>query len=174
MVISSISGEKKRFGGRQVGAGRPKGALSRRTKALKEVTDKMIHGKRLPLHIMMENMHYYQDEAIAKQAEFEAAIVEVAKSMSQETYIKALQLFAQIGDARLRAQKCAVDAAPYVHARLSSITMDVTGHEHPRDLPEDAEVARFREEFRRLRSQPYIPPIVEGESTPVTATNAQP
>ena len=55
----------------------------------------------------------------------------------------------------MKAQKCAVDAAPFLHPRLSAIQMNVN---HTKDRRPDASapITEVEDEFRRLRSAPTI------------------
>lgn len=155
-------GTPKKFGGKQEGAGRPAGALSRRTRMLNKVTDRHIRGKRLPLDVMIENMIHYQDDARGAQAELAEVFAAGKFQMDKDEWMKAIELLAQVGDTRMKAQKCAVDAAPFIHAKLSSIAF-TPKHSAPQDIV-DGKVEEARDDFRSLRSQQYVPPVIEGEA----------
>jgi len=155
---------KKHFGGRQEGAGRPKGSLSRRAKSLRKVTDRHIRGKRLPLDVMIENMIHFQDEARHLQDQMADVLLEFNRQFSEEGMKEILTLLSQCGDSRMKAQKCAADSAPFIHPKLSAIAVSASPPNHPRDIRDDSPDDNFAEEFRRLRSQPYIPPTIEGEA----------
>ena len=162
MAPSKIRAEQKQFGGGK--GGRPKGDLSRRSRQIRAVTDRHIKGKRLPLDVLMENMIHYQDEARAITEHLAELLKgKELKQLEGDQIVQVMEYLAQIGDARMRAGHFAAQAAPYIHPRLSAIQMGVRKVEHPRDLPDSATDEEFIEEFRKLRSQPYVPPVVEGD-----------
>lgn len=107
---------------------------------------------KLPLRVMINNMIYYDEKAGFLEERFADALADNAKSFKPEQMLKAMELLAEIGDARMKAQKCACDAAPFLHARLSQISMDVN-HTTPRDLKNDASIDEYREHFNQLRNQ---------------------
>lgn len=129
---------------------------------IRQVTDKHIRGKRLPLDVMIENMIHYQDEARLIQEEMEDAYGRFRENQSPDKMIEVLQLLVRVGDNRMHAQKCAGDAAPFIHAKLSSIAF-TPKHSAPQDIV-DGKVEEARDDFRSLRSQQYVPPVIEGEA----------
>lgn len=143
-------------GGYRPNAGRKPASHSKKAQALKKLTDKMIHEEQVPLRVMMNNMVHYVEEANGIEKQFEAQMAENAARFSEDGFLKALELLSKIGDARMKAQKCAVDAAPFIHPKLANITMDVKQQVEVRDITEDAEASVFADEFRKIRSQPFI------------------
>lgn len=112
-------------GGRRAGAGRPKGALTRRTQAVAE--EAIARGK-TPLEIMLKNMEHFQ--SIAEEAEATIAGMsvdqitgEVGEQTPEEQFKFLLAKAKHAAGVRQMAHECARDAAPYVHARLNSTTL---------------------------------------------------
>lgn len=148
----------ERRGGYRAGAGRPPGTVTvvKRLQGMREITEDIIREGKVPLRVMIKNMMYYDEKAIFIQEEMEAALAENMKRFNPDQFEKCLQLMVKLGDARMSAQKCACDAAPFLHARLSSMEMNVHKHDKPKDLPSEQETSKFSDDFRQLRSQPYV------------------
>lgn len=109
-------------GGKRDGAGRKKGALTKRTRAIAEKAS--AEGK-APLEVMLENMRHFQQVAHDAEAIIEGLSAEevAGRDMNPEEQFKLL--LAQVKKAaglRQMAHQCAADAAPYIHAKLSAIT----------------------------------------------------
>jgi hypothetical protein len=152
-------------GGPRIGAGRPPGSVHKRLLGVREITSDIIKSGKVPLRVMINNMLYYDEQAGYLEEQFADAMKDFHGKFSEAGFIKALELFSQISDTRMKSQRCAVDAAPFIHPRLSQMTMDVNTTHHPRDLPADAPIEAAREDFRRMRSAPLIEqPDVEVES----------
>lgn len=98
--------------------GRPVGALAKRTKALRAIADEALASGVHPLSIMLENMRFFHSEADALLAK---VLVGLKK---QEKTERLVELLASLTNSRMKAQSCAVDAAPYVHAKLSAVHVD--------------------------------------------------
>jgi hypothetical protein len=97
-----------KFGGSRPGAGRPKGATTRRTQ---EIAAKEFE-KVTPLEVMLANMRFAHERAE------EVAKVVAGGSADPDTLKELLRL-------RQMAQDCAKDAAPYMHPRLNAVaTLD--------------------------------------------------
>ena len=97
-----------KFGGSRPGAGRPKGATTRRTQ---EIAAKEFE-KVTPLEVMLANMRFAHERAE------EVAKVVAGGPGDPDTFKELLRL-------RQMAQDCAKDAAPYMHPRLNAIaTLD--------------------------------------------------
>lgn len=164
----------ERRGGARVGAGRPPGskAIAKRILNIRDITTDIIKSGKVPLRVMVNNMIYYDEKAVYLQEEMETALAENMNRFSPDQFQKCLELMIKLGDARMSAQKCACDAAPFLHPRLSAIQMNVTKTEHPRDLPRDASIEQYRDDFRRLRSQPLAPIEIDGEVVDVEPDTA--
>lgn len=98
--------------------GRPAGSLGKRTLALRKISDDAIAAGITPLEVMLENMRFYHEKADVLQT---AVVAKVSKKkLSDEEAMKLLLEFQDMGANRLKAQACAVDAAPYCHPRSSA------------------------------------------------------
>jgi hypothetical protein len=118
--------EKTRFvkmanghGGRREGAGGKKGMVKKRTLALRAIADEALLSGTSPLDVMLKNMRFYHEEADRLLASILGDVS--GKKKKPEALIEAL---AKLTSFRMSAQKCAVDAAPFVHATLKSVTVD--------------------------------------------------
>lgn len=125
---------------RRPGPGRPPGP-SARVKFVKATTDEVIRKGVLPIEVMLHNMRWYHQKA----EDLLLTILEAQKKKQlSEDHIIAL---AKVYDFRSHAQRCAVDAAPFIHSRLSSVT--VTGEVTQRhELPAGLELAKAMELYR--------------------------
>jgi hypothetical protein len=98
----------QRFGGRG------KGAVNKRTAAIRAVADKAIEEGVTPLEVMLNNMRFYVAEADKMLAKIIAG---------KEPTIELVEALKGLTSFRNRAEECAVDAAPYVHAKLATHTI---------------------------------------------------
>lgn len=108
-------------GGKRDNAGRKKGALTQRTRAIAEKAS--AQGK-TPLEVMLDNMRHFQQVALDAEAVIENLTAEQIsdRDMNPEEQFKLL--LSQVKKAaglRQMAHECARDAAPFVHPRLQSI-----------------------------------------------------
>lgn len=111
-------------GGKRTGAGRPSGALTKRTR---EAAERAIETGQTPLDVMLENMRHFQQVALDAEATLEGLTAsefsgQVAENASPEDQFKFL--LAQVKKTagfRQAAQDAARDAAPYVHPKLASV-----------------------------------------------------
>jgi hypothetical protein len=94
------------------GGGRRKGSLNRRTKALRAIAAEALESGVTPLEVMLENMRFFHAEAEELLARVTSGLEDDERSGDL------LQLLAKLRHFRLEAQRCAVDAAPYLHPRL--------------------------------------------------------
>lgn len=95
-------------GGKRPGAGRPKGAISKSTRAIKEAAEA---GGVTPLEVMLTNMRFFHAEA-------ETMLVKAAGLKPGDEAVAAVKA---IFSTRHAAQECAKDAAPYLHPRLTAV-----------------------------------------------------
>lgn len=126
MTALAHSSKPSGKGGARKGAGRPPGAASKKTQAI--AAQAMDQGVS-PIEVMLANMRYYHERAES----FDHNLTELAEQMTPERIkaggaetIQLLQLVAKVGEFRMKAQECAVDAAPYVHPRLAALAMKVS------------------------------------------------
>lgn len=105
-------------GGKQPGAGRPKGAQSAKTRQLIERCEA---GGIMPIDVLLNDMRFFYrlGEDKMTQAKETSPGKEQAKAFRAACELKGV------------ARDCARDAAPYVHPKLASVEakVDVTNHE---------------------------------------------
>lgn len=100
-------------------AGRPPGAANRLSR---ERANELSKSGETPLDVMIENMLFWHRHS--KHIETLLADIAAQKTLKDEDKIAELQkMLRQFLSARENAQKCAVDAAPYMHARLQNVTV---------------------------------------------------
>lgn len=111
-------------GGKRDGAGRPAGAITRRTR---EVAERALATGMSPLDVMLDNMRHFQQVALDAEATLEGLTAEefseqVPPDASPEDQFKFLlaQVKKTVG-LRQAAQDAARDAAPYIHPKLASV-----------------------------------------------------
>lgn len=141
-VAATIKPKRKNLHiGAKPGAGRPPGSLSARTKFIRAVSDNAIRAGVTPLEVMLDNMRWYYQKA----GDLLQEILDARKKKQlSEDHIIAL---AKVYQYREHSQKCAADAAPFVHARLSAVS--VTGEVTQRHtLPDGLELAKALELYR--------------------------
>ena len=103
-------------------SGRPVGSLGEKTKMLREIAAKALAEGITPAEVMLNNMRFYYEKADVLQT---AVITKISKkNLKSEEAMELLEEFKELGENRMRAQKCAVDAAPYFHPALSAIKVD--------------------------------------------------
>lgn len=110
-------------GGKREGAGRPQGAVTKRTR---EIADRALAEGKAPLEIMLDNMRHFQQVALDAEAVLEGlTAAEFAGTVNAETPEEQFKaLLAQVKKTagfRQMAQECARDASPYLHPRLSTV-----------------------------------------------------
>lgn len=111
-------------GGKRDGAGRPTGAVTKRTR---EAAERALATGMTPLDVMLDNMRHFQQVAIDAEATLEGLTADefseaVPAGASPEDQFKFL--LAQVKKTagfRQMAQDAARDAAPYVHPKLASV-----------------------------------------------------
>jgi hypothetical protein len=110
-------------GGKREGAGRPAGSVTKRTR---EIADQALAEGKSPLEVMLENMRHFQQVALDAESVLAGLTVEEigGKDMSPEEQFKMLMAKAKnAAGFRQMAQECARDAAPFIHAKLASVTI---------------------------------------------------
>jgi hypothetical protein len=110
-------------GGKREGAGRKKGALTKRTRAIAE---QALATGTTPLEVMLENMRHFRQVALDAEQTIAGLSVEEMGGGKLEPEEQFKLILAQVKKAaglRQMAQECARDAASYTHAKLSAITM---------------------------------------------------
>lgn len=158
-IVKAADEQKvERRGGYRPNAGGKPGprGIAKRLMGVREITMDIIKSGKVPLRVMINNMIFYDEKAVSLEEQFADALADNAKTFKPEQFLKAMEIFSQLSDARMKAQKCACDAAPFLHPRLSAVDMQITKREAPRDIKPDADVEKYREDFRQLRSAPFI------------------
>lgn len=110
-------------GGKREGAGRPAGALTVRTR---ETAEKALAEGKSPLEVMIENMRHFQQVALGAEAVIESMNEEQYQALGSspdEQFKALLAKVKQAANFRQMAHECARDAAGYMHAKLSSVTL---------------------------------------------------
>lgn len=92
----------------------------------------MKSAKKVPLELMLKNMNRFDEEADELYAKLNH-IIETetpAKNAKREVhdafFTKMMELMSKMRECRLDAQKCAVDAAPFMHQKLAATTLTIT------------------------------------------------
>lgn len=104
--------DKSSHGGKRPNSGRPLGAASKKTR---EIADKAAEEGITPLEVMLDNMRFAYQEAgglLAKLLDSGASTPEDFDSLKELLKYRGM------------AQEAAKDAAPYIHAKLSSVEMN--------------------------------------------------
>ena len=117
-----MSAETSRENGKK--GGRPEGALA---KMSKRKANELAAADRTPLDVMVDNMNFWWDKAKDLGTIVEEQVARVQTMENPEEARAALAEISKTAThflaARENAQKCAVEAAPYVHPRFQSISV---------------------------------------------------
>lgn len=108
-------------GGKRVGAGRPSGALTARTR---EVAEKALAEGISPLEVMLGNMRHFQQVALDAEKVLESLTDEEVMVMGDTPELRFKAMLAKVKHAaglRQMAQQCASDAAGFMHPKLAAI-----------------------------------------------------
>lgn len=111
-------------GGKRNGAGRPSGAVTKRTR---EVAEKAVASGQTPLEVMVANMRHFQQVALDAEAVLEGLTVaeftgKVTAETPEDQFKALLAQVKKTAGFRQLAQDCARDAAPYMHPKLNSVS----------------------------------------------------
>ncbi|MBR1151557.1 hypothetical protein [Bradyrhizobium sp. JYMT SZCCT0428] len=96
-----------------------KGGINARTAALRNIADEALAAGITPLEVMLQNMRFYHSEAETILADLLKDLAEHSKT--PEELISAMK---ELGSFKEKAQKCAVDAAPFLHPHLSAVSVN--------------------------------------------------
>jgi hypothetical protein len=110
-------------GGKREGAGRKPGAVTTRTR---EIAEQALAEGKTPLEVMLDNMRHFQQVALDAEAVIAGlTVAEISgENISPEEQFKAmLAKVKQAAGYRNMAHECARDAAPFIHAKLASVTI---------------------------------------------------
>ena len=167
-------GKRPGFGGVQPGAGRPFGALNKRTHYVRRIQEDAIKAGVLPIEIMLGNMRYYHEMAQVVGVEFDDKLRDLREkvgtardqSSDEETSLilkraadaleAAARALERLDDLRMKAQSCAADAAPFVHPKLAQIAVTNEDSEPLRveidNITPDERARMFYEEMKNIKS----------------------
>ena len=108
-------------GGKRIGAGRKPGSLTKRTR---EVAEKAMAEGKTPLEVLLENMRHFQKVAHDAEVVIEAMSEDQVATLGEtheEQFKALLAKVKQAAGLRVLANDAAQAAAPFMHARLSSV-----------------------------------------------------
>lgn len=110
-------------GGKREGAGRPAGAITKRTR---EVAERVSATGMSPLEVMIDNMRHFQQVAIDAEALLDGMTVEeftgrITADTPEEQFKALLAEVKKTAGFRQMAQDAARDAAPYMHPKLATV-----------------------------------------------------
>jgi hypothetical protein len=129
--------------------GRPKGAQSKHTLIVNAARENAVQKGRSPLDVMLKNMRFYDEKA-------EAAMLWVENRMSdpKTQAPEVLKLLQEMSEYRMKAQKCATDAAVYVHPKLATIEHKHTTDTVTKPAEEDMSPEELSDYYNKLRLRP--------------------
>lgn len=126
-------------GGPREGSGRPKGAMTVRTR---KIAERALATGLSPLEVMLDNMKHFQQVALDAEAVLATMNPDDLAGASAEDRFKAL--LAEVKKAaglRQMAHECARDAAPFMHPRLATVA-----HTGPGGGPLVIETVRYADD----------------------------
>jgi hypothetical protein len=155
---------KRKFGGYQPNAGRKKGSLNKRTKMVQAIATNALKPGKTPLDIMLKNMRFYDEKAQAMMTILETKIAAGNKKFVPTEVLALLQEMSQY---RMNAQKCATDAAPFIHPKLTSIAFKDETANTMKAKPETEQSAQeLAEYYNNLRLRPtQVSPLIIDNDT---------
>jgi hypothetical protein len=116
--------------------------------------------KKVPLETMLKNMERFDEEADGLYSKL-SNLIENGKPSSKaprreqlEFFDKVMSLMGKMRECRLDAQRCATDAAPYMHQRLAAVQHTVSNDTikaKPESDMTDEEMADY---YNKLRLRP--------------------
>jgi hypothetical protein len=160
----SESSPQKRItgrGGARPGAGRKVGSVGDRVKMIRAVAEGALKPGKTPLDVMLKNMRYYDEKAEAAMRWIEQKLGN-PKSQPKEV----LALLKELSEYRMQAQKCACEAAPYVHPKLASIEHIKTDNRIKAKQESDMTDEELDEYYNKLRTRPttHVPLIIDNDT----------
>jgi hypothetical protein len=143
---------KRKFGGAQPGAGRPKGSVGRKLQVIRAAAEGALRPGKTPLDIMIKNMLHYDEKA----DELLHDIVQALHfSKKKPDPLALIEMLGKLNGMRMDAQRCACDAAPFVHAKLANMQVTVEDKAITRAAEETAMTdEQVSDYFNKLRMRP--------------------
>jgi hypothetical protein len=123
--------------------------------------DKAFVPGKTPLDVMLRNMRYYDDKA-EKAMRWVESRMEDSKTKAPEV----LALLQEMSEYRMKAQKCACEAAPFVHPKLANIQHNVTTDKvkaKPEDQMSPEELDDYYNQLR-MRPTTHVPLIIDNNT----------
>ena len=94
-----------------------KGQVTKRTQAMRAIADEALKSGCTPLDVLLDNMRYYYSKIKTAEKIFDDAIE------NKETPSVVMTALSKLCNFRSEAGRFAVEAAPYVHAKLAAVTV---------------------------------------------------
>ncbi len=139
--------------------------------------------KKVPLATMLKNMERFDDEADGIYTQLKSVIEnakppEKAPRKEHEAFFdKVLELMSKMRECRLDAQKCAVDAAPFVHPKLASVAHTISSAVEKRKAESEMSEEESADYFNRLRLRPTqvnpLTVVIDNETGDVVHEDAE-
>lgn len=100
------------------------GSASQSTMHARAQAHQIATSEKAPLRVMLDNMMFWHNQSAALADEIQIGIDAMKAGTADEELLKVTdKLLSKFIAARQNAQSCAVDAAPYVHPKLQSVTI---------------------------------------------------
>lgn len=140
--------------------GRKPGSINAIAKMRNFRIQDLINQGRAPINVMLRNMWWWDELANDLGSTLMKHSDDLKFAKNDEDKFEALKKFNEVLEkffhARDKAQDCAVDAAPYFHARLQNIKVDATvTNVTPHKLAKDAPEEKFIEGYASLIGESY-------------------
>jgi hypothetical protein len=105
--------------------GNAKGGVAPQSTQLARIrAHEIASSEKAPLNIMLDNMMFWHKQSQSLAVEIQETIATMKAGGADEQLVdKADKLLKGFVEARQNAQSCAVDAAPYIHPKLQSVTI---------------------------------------------------
>ncbi len=116
---------------------------------IQAVAEGALKAGKTPLDIMLKNMRFYDNKAEAMMRTLETKIADM-KTPPMEL----LELLKEMSGYRMNAQKCAVDAAGFVHPKLSSIVHKVDNNKIEAKREDGMSEDELVDYYNKLRLRP--------------------
>lgn len=124
--------------------GRPVGSVGTPTKLSRLRANDIASSGNAPVDVMLRNMLWWHQKAEEMTEQLQLLIV----GEDEGTRDEALSALRNMLHAREQSQRCAVDLAPYVHARLASVTIKGdSNHPIPVEITKDMDPKKAAEAY---------------------------
>lgn len=119
----ALSSEQARRNGKK--GGRPAGSSSALSRVTEYKARELAAKNEMPLDVMFDNMNFWRKsaESVTRRIEEFLDAVTAEGGFTPESLDEINKLLRKLVEFRDKAQGCAVDAAPYVHPRLTALAV---------------------------------------------------